>query len=614
MPSPTVVTDDKARPGPSAPRTETPRTPTGIPVIDIGNELGPIGDTYDQEYGAMVAYLRRTGNMLGPVAPVVFVDHARRLYRLALEVTADRLMSPRDKCVLLFRIFDAIVLSYKNIGFVYSNDDGTRSVYGYSETVLKNLLSRIEVFAGRVANAVHDTYSLTVLNEVVASAEQRLSQVRTEKDMTDFFRTVSGGPQVGVPTDSVTRAAGVQMPHGIEKYESPFVEVSVLLRRLYERSGSDYARDLHDTIYLVATANAPTTLAGALETRMVDKDRNVVLLEVPGDRTFATSLCASAIGFLCDTLRERTAGSRGVGDSGLEEYRQSPDVVETYRINYGRVFSKYRGESERNFSRMMDWIKDTVRGGDKFRVFWFPDIENLMAPRTSNDQEHIATIKNAMLQHMDDFNKDRTLRSFLLLFNASEGALDSAFSRRLETVIRTPTDPLCDPAVAAQAVGAELARYHINMSDDAVQSLVVQAAAVSSDRHETRIGGFAYVRAALRDMYVNQKLALKYGTPAVNRKVVSEDVFEHVFGRYLSQAQDGGGRIGDVLYDLDGRLISDYGTIARVAFTKDSYFASFFGERHTASVRYNSSVRGDPKDMDGRDAARTIFVHDILDS
>lgn len=592
-----------------------PTSPTGNPVVDIAAELGAPGETYEAEYDKLVAYLKKSADVLGPTAPVIFVDSVRRLYALSGRVTADTRLRPYEKCVLLFRVFDAVVLAYKNVGFVYCDVRGARSVYGYSESVLKNLLSRVEAVAGRVAAAVHDAYSLTVLNEVVASAEQRLSQVRSERDMSDFFRAVSGGRTDGSAYPSAHGAAGSQLPAGVETYTDPYDGVHVLLRRLYRyASDRDYVREFHDAVYLLATANAPATLSSALETRMADKDRNVLLLDVPGDRTFASTLCASAIAYLRDVLTgPELEGARGGGTSA-----PATDIVRTYRINYGRIFSKYRGESERNFTAMMEWIKNAVRGGDKFRVFWFPDVENLMAPRTSNDQEHIATIKNAMLQHMDDFNKDKTLRSFLLLFHSSEGALDVAFSRRLETVVRAPAEPLRDVAVAAQAVSAELTRYRINLTDSAVARVAGVAGSesvgdVRVGSTTSRVAGFAYVQAALRDMYVNQKLILKYGAVSVDVANVSADRYGDLFGRYVSTngVFDNSVARFDVLYDLDGRVIDRLDVIAKVAFDPSSaaQVAAHLDTGRTVPIRYNSDVRGDPKDIGPRESAGTVFLH-----
>lgn len=608
---------DETQAGPSAtnvPQNEPvsfPVLPTHNPVVDIANRIGPRGETYEEEYKNLMTYLKRTGDVLGPAAPVIFVNTVRTLYRFATDVANDKDLRPYNKCVLLFRIFDAVLLAYKNIGFVYCDVTGARSVYGYSESLLKTMLSRVETVASKVALAVHDTYSLTVLNEVVASTEQRLSQVQSVKDMSEFFRAMSGGAGDIVPMDSVARAANnTQLPHGIEKYKDPYSDVDILLHRLYQYiSNNDYVRDLHDAVYILATANSPNMLSSALETRLADKDRSIVLLEVPGDRSFASTLCASAIAHLRKTLNMSKATAGG-------EVNERSNHIETYRINYGRIFSKYRGESERNFSQMMEWIKDKVRAGDRFRVFWFPDIENMMAPRNSGDQEHIATIKNAMLQHMDDFNKDKTLRSFLLLFNSSEGALDSAFSRRLETVVRTPTRPLRDIAVARQAVEAELAHYHINLSDETAVRLATLVATGSDggeDRHEEKlVGGYAYVQATLRDMYVNQKLALKYGALSVDVMHMSEELTSSVFGRYLSSEnlENNGARF-NVLYDLHGRAIKDVTMITKVAFSKASRFSSYFDTRQTVPIKYNSSVHGDPKDITERDAAQIVFLHNL---
>lgn len=585
--------DIEPRPGPSKPpRTDHSDTTIVSPVV----ALGPPCDTYEEEFDKLRAFLQRSGNVLGPCAPVIFVNIVRNMFKQAKSVVNDHKLKPYDKCMVLFRIFDAIVLAYKNIAFVYCNQSGVRSVYGYSERYLKIMLSRVEAFARKVATAIHDTYSLAVLNEVVASTEQRLTQVRSDRDMAEFFRAASGGTDNAPTYGIVTRGSVGQLPHSVERYRDPYPEVDTLLRRLRTfNSDSDYVRDFYDALYLLATANSATTLTNALETRLADKDRNVVLFEAPGDRLFASSMCASAIAFLRKTLLK---GARGASTRG--------DTIETYRINYGRIFSKYRGDSERNFTVMMEWIKSVVRGNDTFRVFWFPDIENLMSPRTANDQEHIATIKNAMLQHMDDFNKDKTLRSFLLLFHSSEGALDSAFSRRLETVIRTPVHPLTEIAIAKQVVSAELARYRINLTDGLIARVIAKAAVADNEQQTLRTGGFAYVQATLRDMYVNQKLALRYDARSIDVTKVSHQLLRSTLGRYFTDSS----RTADTLYDLDERPI-EFNAIGALAFNPSSDFAVRVDRQASVPIKYNSNVQGDPKNIDGRSAARTAYLHDI---
>ncbi|KAG8310866.1 hypothetical protein J6590_055943 [Homalodisca vitripennis] len=552
--------------------------PTGIPVVDTATRLGPVGATYEEEFKNLLSYLTQSGDpgIIGPSAPVILVHHTRHLYELANEIATDPSLAPQKKCVFLCQVFDAVVLAYKNLSFVRCDRGGARSVYGYSQLALKNVLSRVEAVARQVAVAVHDAYSLNALSGVVASVEQRLAQVQSEKDI------VSGG-QSGVDVDTTT---ATQIPSGVERYNDPYTEVDTLLRRLYaSNADKNYVRDFYDAVFLVATANAPTAMSGALETRLSDKDRNVLLLEAPGDRMFASTLCESAIAF----LRKKLGGN-----------------MDAYKVNYGRIFSKYRGESERNFDAMVDWMKRSVRGGDgRLRVFWFPDIENLMSPRTSADQEHIATIKNSMLQHMDAFNKDRTLRSFLLLFNSSEGSLDSAFARRLETVVRSPPDPLTEESIATQVVEAELARYHMNMSDELVARVTAGAGAYYGEGGQQKVGGFAYVQATLRDLYVEQKLVLRYDARTVDPKNLPLDVLASVLGRYLLDGT------GGTLYDLDERP-TPFGVINAIAFSPASGLATLFAaDERVKQVKYKATVPGDPKNIGKHAAARVVFLHHV---
>lgn len=572
-----AVEDGIARPGSSV-VADGPVEFTGVPVIDTAAVLGPRGDTYEEEFAKLKDLLQRRKDLLGPPAPVIYVNIARNLFVDARKIVSDPALAPYSKCSLLFQIFDALVLVYKNLSFVYCDKEGVRSVYGYSDRALKALLSRIEAIARQVAVSIHDAYSLTVLNNVVATTEQRLSQVQSERDMLEFFRGVSGGSDTALTMDT---AASSGLPRGIEAYKS--TESAALVQRLYSTNGDKhYVREFYETVFLLATSNAPATLSSALETRLADKDRNIVLFDAPGDRMFASSMCASAIAFLRKRLDEKDRPGGG---------------IETYRINYSRIFSKFRGESERNFDNLMEWIKKKVRGSDTFRAFWFPDIENLMSPRTGADQEHIQNIKNAMLQHMDAFNKDRTLRSFLLLFNSSEGDLDSAFSRRLETVIKTPHDPLTDLSVAKEVVGAALDHYHINLTDGRATEVAVRAGTFNTQ--SGRVGGFASVQAALREMYVNQKLMLSYDSRALPVSNLSSEVYDNLLGRYASEGSH------DTLYDLDEnpRQLTSVHTIA---FSP----ASGLADLESSPLRYNANIRGDPKDIDELAASRTVFVHD----
>lgn len=599
--------DSSSIPGPSQDRVSRVGInyiPTGIPVVDIADQLGSTGVTYEEEFGKIKNYIKQTRSTIGPASPVLYVHHVRQLYVQAKRIVADKTLTPYKKCVFLFQIFDALVLVYKCLSFVYSNKYGARSVFGYSDSALKNLLSRIEAFARQVAVCVHDAYSLTALNDIVATTQQSLSQVQSERDMLEFFRNASGGSGMAYAKSG----GGADLPRGLEVYKDPYNEVATLVERLYAtNSDKSYIREFHDCMFLIAKGNSPCTLSSALETRLSDKDRNIVLFEANGDRLFASSMCASAIGFLRKKLREigatdaERSNNNNNNNNTARTCTTNNDEIQTYRVNYGRIFSKYRGESERNFDEMMDWIKNKVRGSDIFRIFWFPDIENLMSPRTSNDQEHIAAIKNSMLQHMDVFNKDRTLRSFLLLFNSSEGPLDSAFSRRLETVIKTPTDPLTDLTVATQVVGAELARYHINLTDELVNQVAIRVGAFNPQ--SSRVGGFAQVQAILRDMFVNQKLMLSNDVRAVEVKKLPADTIHTVLGRYTA------GDSRDTLYDLNESpmLATSIGTIA---FGPATRCAGLFADL-SFTIKYNSIVPGDPKNIDKQTATQTVFIHDI---
>lgn len=549
----------------------------------IAKRLGPPGETYKEEVDKLFGLLHENKNMIGPEAGVVYADYARKIYTLAKRVANNNALSAEEKFELLFQNFDLIVIAYKGLSLVECNDDGAKSIYGYSDGTLKAMLSRIEAMARDLAVGVHDAYSLAVINSVMSTAKQHLQEMNTEKNLEVLKYITGGGTESG--------ASENQLPCGVEVYSDPYPNVADLLRRLYATNQNvDYLRDFHDALFLTATANAPAaSLKSAIETRLADKDRTIVWFCAPGDRMFASAMCASAIGYLRQKLREGSGGT-AVHDT------------ETYRINYGHLFSKYRGESERNFDRMMEWIKDKVRGSDRFRIFWFPDIENLMSPRSGTDHEHIAAIKNSMLQHMDDFNKDRTLRSFMLLFHSAEGALDDAFSRRLTSRFTTPQDPLANRDVAKQAVGCELAHFHINATDRFAEEVARIAGTPSTSLQDgsVRVPGYAYVQATLREKYVEQKLMLSHGASSVDTNEMEawlKDMYvDSINSRY------------DLLFGLDESNVL-FKDVAAIAFSPASVLANQCPGART--IKYNAKLAGDVKNIvDKSKASRTLFLHD----
>lgn len=157
-------------------------------------------------------------------------------------------------------------------------------------------------------------------------------------------------------------------------------------------------------------------------------------------------------------------------------------LTKVYNLDFSKVLSKYTGESELNFDKVMNWFIDIIKNSNRnvinyinFNILLINDIDILMAPRNSNDPEHISTIKNSMLQFMDEFNKNKDLNYFAMIFSTRKPlstGIDEAFRRRIENNVVFEKSELYDlaPYFIVNMLNVHLVNISNTMISDIINS------------------------------------------------------------------------------------------------------------------------------------------------
>jgi hypothetical protein len=236
--------------------------------------------------------------------------------------------------------------------------------------------------------------------------------------------------------------------------------------------------DLAATLELLrAGSDRQAVRAENLDKRLPPSDvRAIFMIVAPGDGELARTLAEA---YLAE-LKNNTIGGGG--------------SVKIYRVDYGGLLSKWRGESEKNFENLMQWMVERARQNAKdgrgFDALWFDNVHVLMGQRGGGGgggggaEDFLAVIKTTMLQIMDVFNKDRRLSRFALVFStgARQAAdVDSAFRRRMDSVYELP--PLSrSPSLRKLMIRHALRITRLNVEGDALASLnaVENASALQS--------------------------------------------------------------------------------------------------------------------------------------
>lgn len=350
--------------------------------------------------------------------------------------------------------YDMCLFLLQNITFITrdeNNVDTVRSVYNMDWKDVQYIASRFEQYMYWLMSTFEHYRSLYVMNTVKVSV-QSLSGMDMDQTA-KAIRTVTialSESKAGGDVLLVNNKEG--LPSGVSYFEFKFND-SDLFERFEKQSNEsrEFAENipqlgemLKSAILLRAGAGGQSSRGAALNARIGTNGRKyVALIYFPNEPELAFLLAhtyAAYLNRLFDSM-ETSADYNGGASSG----RPIRVVVNAYTVDYSKLLSKYTGESELNFERLMNWFADLIKynnsnsdanGRITFNVLIFKDIDVLMGPRVTTDPEHISTIKNSMLQFMDEFNKNTDLQYFSMLFTTGkppiETGLDEAFRRRVE--------------------------------------------------------------------------------------------------------------------------------------------------------------------------------------
>lgn len=353
-----------------------------------------------------------------------------------------------------------------------------RSVYPMPWDEVRLFAAEIEKYMRWLVSMFENYRALHVINGVRAAVD------RTDTDAADSIDLMRSLAGLTASDRIVTSDSAVSRPP---------VAVTVVRQvavdsLLYELSAT--ATDAHvtppppiiDQLRTVALLEAGVSAAaagGGAASAMRDRigssgSKYIAAFMAPGDAEAAKQLMRSFVAY----LRHRLASHARTADR-----QTGPNVtVRLYEVDYARLLSKYTGQSELNFETMMNWFLDTVkhvnanadaRNSIVFNVLAFRDADVLLGPRTSGDPDHIASMKNAMLQFMDEFNKNTDLRYFAIVFTTGgrPNALDEAFARRVENTVLFER---ADLELMSRSVFDQLAASHaLNVTEHMRDSLAV---------------------------------------------------------------------------------------------------------------------------------------------
>lgn len=400
-------------------------------------------------------------------------------------------MSYSDKCLNIIDCFDIICIAESIITMVFMTPEGAQSVFQTSHENMQRLLQFINVITGRMTNAIHQLYTLHILNSTNTTIGRFLSDTPFATDNVESTRDTlsrlldvlseqspelrkslqtTAGPTFGVTVPLGAAVLDDSMYNSVAPQYAALT-VDILRGRVDNNENENEPVKTYLNLFdLFMLANrSQSSVLDAVRMRVSNADVVICLLENT-DRSMLT-LLAEAV--LANITRQ-----------------SDTNTVRVYKIDYSALLSRYRGASEKNFDQLMSWIQTTVANKEPntISVFWFPDIENLMQTRSARDTDIQTTIKNTMLQYMDTFNKTTTLHGYCFLFTTTNVALlDEAFLRRIPTrIVFAPNDNDLFTAfinVQAAAMGLNVSRgLSDKLTHNADGSLVPYGRVVSSLR------------------------------------------------------------------------------------------------------------------------------------
>jgi hypothetical protein len=360
-------------------------------------------------------------------------------------------------------IFDLTIFTHQMVSMVRETENQTiQSAYYIDNMRLIEILQRLENQMNQcratfdellTVDAIDRLYVALTTDKQPQSGDKHCSKGKAlekyEAELQSLMKRASR-----VDTDSNTD----QPPVGVYSY-TPDSDQADLMRKIIEFKGdidpqiTELAMSLE---ILRASSDRDAVHAANLHERLPPSlVRDIKLIAVPGDAPMARQITESYLALLDETI----------------------DNVRVYRMNYGELLSKWKGESEKNFERIMRWMVDKAREnaveGRSFDVLWMDDVHVLMSQRTeSGGEDYLNVIKTTMLQIMDIFNKDKRLSRFALLFSTGTEQLeiDAAFRRRIDSIYEIKQLEK-SPAFKEILINHMLYTLKMNVEGDALERL-----------------------------------------------------------------------------------------------------------------------------------------------
>lgn len=319
--------------------------------------------------------------------------------------------------------FDVTILTHQMVSLVHEDEhQRIQSVYYLDTISLIDLLKRLENQMNQcratfdellTVNAIHRMY-VALSDETTAHPDRQTGIERFEAELESLIGSDLNPDPTGLR----------KLPTGMSLYKAE-QEDADLVTEIIE-SHKDVDQQLAELVVsleiLRASNDRDAVREENLDARLPPNSvRAIKMIVVPGDAVLA----------------------RQITESYLAKLVQTVEGVRIYKVDYGDLLSRWRGESERNFVEIMNWMVDRARENAiddrRFDVLWMDNVHALMSQRSDSaagGEDYLNVIKTTMLQIMDVFNKDKRLSRFALLFSTGAKPIDvdAAFRRRIDNV------------------------------------------------------------------------------------------------------------------------------------------------------------------------------------
>lgn len=407
------------------------------------------------------------------------INHDRRQLISAL-VQKDYFTSYK----LCDRIYHSLLSLFITLSLHFQKIDGSvSSVYGFSESEYKSILLKLEQLLDTSVRTLGNVFTLFYINQIRGGESKR---VLNKEEMLILDR---GKNATAISSGGNVTGSGGILPGLIEERVMSSENAKIFVNKIFEQDSA--------------------------------------LVTLFGNEKIWTALKNDSLGKLAQRFDKRSVGLRC-----LVQCSGEPDIsnlivntfitsfnanveIKLYKIDYGTLFSSFRGESEKNVESIFNWFQEKVNTDTKaIHVIWIDSVELLMGQRDLNTAQHFKNIKNLVLQYMDDIqrNVDRT-KPYGMFFTTAVNSIDEideAFRRRLNLIIAMDTVKNAT-WFKRIAFDLELKNRKLNVSTEIYNNLLTynysdavnKLIQYSLERENSLINGFNYIDTSKVRLYNN---------------------------------------------------------------------------------------------------------------